>query len=92
MTLSSDTGAEPRGEQGKGEPGRELCGDMSAWRVHGAEHKGSVYKGHVSWARQTGARSHGPLQAGGFLMDFLIALERVQLKPRQGFKWDRAVI
>lgn len=25
MTLSNDIGAEPRGEQGEGEPGRELC-------------------------------------------------------------------
>lgn len=35
----------------------------------------------------------GPLQAGALLLDFtLIARERVQLKPLQDFKWERAVI
>lgn len=34
----------------------------------------------------------GPLQAGSFLVDFiLIALGRMQVKPLPGFPWEHAV-
>ena len=97
-TLSNDIGKSPgvswqRVSQGRGPASTQLWRPVS-WVCSRSKIEGGLYiRGTRDRQGRQGPGHVGPLQAGASLMVFiLIALERMQLKPLQDFKWELAVI